>query len=149
MTIISESAINIIKHSGKSLLFDKASVWVNKGNNSLFDVAMGSYDGAEIHELAGLYLLNWLGTVISKSGVGLYNDGLAAVNKANGSKLERISKDIGIIMLFKGEAFSITTETNLMKTDFLDVTFNLATEKYFPFQKVNNTRCSVVVITTE
>ena len=30
-------------------------------------------------------------------------------------------------------------ETNLIKTDFLDVTFNLPTKKYFPFRKANNT----------
>ena len=29
-------------------------------------------------------------------------------------------------------------ETNLIETDFLDVTFNLLTGKYFPFRKVNN-----------
>ena len=32
---------------------------------------MGSYDGAEICELVGLYLLNQLSTVIDKSSVGL------------------------------------------------------------------------------
>ena len=93
---------------------------------------MGSYDGAEICELVGLYLLNQLSTVIDKSSVGLYrDDGLAAINNENGPKLHRISKDI--IALFKKEVLSITIETNLIETDFLDVTFNLATKKYFPF----------------
>ena len=46
---------------------------------------MGSYDGAELCELVGLYLLNQLSTVIDKSSVGLYrDDGLAAINNANG-----------------------------------------------------------------
>ena len=93
---------------------------------------MGSYDGAEICEPVGLYLLNQLSTVIDKSSVGLYrDDGLAAINNENGPKLHRISKDI--IALFKKEGLSITIETNLIETDFLDVTFNLATKKYFPF----------------
>ena len=52
----------------------KTSPWVKKGNNSLFDVTMGSYDGADIGELAGLYLLNHLSIVINKSGAGLYRD---------------------------------------------------------------------------
>ena len=52
----------------------KTSSWVKKGNNSLFDVTMGSYDGADIGELAGLYLLNHLSIVINKSGAGLYRD---------------------------------------------------------------------------
>ena len=36
-------------------------------------------DGAEIYELAGLYLLNRSGTVINKNGVGYYKD-FAAIN---------------------------------------------------------------------
>ena len=99
---------------------------------------MGSYDGAEISEFVGFYLLNQLSTVIDKSSVGLYrDDGLAAINNANGPKLDRIRKDI--IALFKEEGLSITIETNLIETDFLDVTFNLATKKYSPFWKANNT----------
>ena len=132
ITTISDSVINIIHPSRKSLLFERTSACVKKGNNSLFDVTMGSYDGAEICEPVGLYLLNQLSTVIDKSSVGLYrDDGLAAINNENGPKLHRISKDI--IALFKKEGLSITIETNLIETDFLDVTFNLATKKYSPF----------------
>ena len=43
-----------------------------------------------------------------------------------------------IISIFKNEGLSITIETNLIETDFLDVIFNLLTGKYFPFGKVNN-----------
>ena len=104
----------------------------------MFDVTRGSYDGAEIYELVGLYLLNQLSTVIDQISVGSYrSDGTAAINNANGPKLDRIRKDI--IALFKEEGLSMTLETNLMKTDFLDVTFNLATKKHFPFRKANNT----------
>ena len=77
-------------------------------------------------------------TVIEKSSVGLYrDDGLAAINNENGPRLDRIRKDI--IALFKEEGLSITIDTNLIETDFLDVAFSLATEKYFPFRKANNT----------
>ena len=34
---------------------------------------------------------------------------------------------------------SITIDTNLIETDFLDVSSNLNTGKYFPFKKPNNT----------
>ena len=97
---------------------------------------MESYDGAEICELAGLYLLNPLSTVIDRSSVGLYRDGLAAINNTNGPKPDRTRKDI--TALFKEEGLSIAIETNLIKTDFIDVTFNLVTKKYFPFRKANN-----------
>ena len=70
ITTISDSVINIIHHSKKSLLFNKTSAWEKKGNNSLFDVKMGFYDVAEIFELFGLYLLNRLSAVIDRSSVG-------------------------------------------------------------------------------
>ena len=48
-----------------------------------------------ICELVRLYLLDQLSTVIDKSSVDLYrDDGLAAINNANGPKYDRISKDI-------------------------------------------------------
>ena len=93
---------------------------------------MGSCDSTEICELVGLYLLSRLSAVIDKSSVDLYrDDGLAVINNANGPKLDRIRKDT--IALFKEEGLSITIEINLIETGFLDVTFNLATKKYFPF----------------
>ena len=82
-------------------------------------------------------MLYRLSTVIDKSSVGYRDDGLAAINNANGPKLDRIRKDI--IALFKEEGLSITIETNLNEADFFDVTFDLSTRKYFPFQKANNT----------
>ena len=95
---------------------------------------MGSYGGAKICELVGLYLLNPLSNVIDKSGVGLCRDNaLVAIYNANGPKLDRIMKDINA--LFKEEGLQINIETNLIETDF---TFNLASKKYFRFRKVNN-----------
>ena len=98
---------------------------------------MGSFDGAEICELFGLYLLDKLSSLIGRKNVGLYrDDGLAAINSSSGPVLDKMRKDI--IALFKNEGLSITIETNLFETDFLDVTFNLATGKFFPFRKPNN-----------
>ena len=133
---MNDSTTNIIKHARKSLLFYGKCAWEKKGSNDMFDVTMGSYDGAEICELVGLYLLNLLSTKLGKECVGLYrDDGLAAVPNANGPKLDRIRKDI--IALFKDERLSITVDTNLVVTDFLDVTLDLATGKFFPFRKAN------------
>ena len=41
---------------------------------SCFNVTMGSYDGAEICELVGIYVLTRLATMIKKSDCGLYRD---------------------------------------------------------------------------
>ena len=98
---------------------------------------MGSFDGAEVRELVGLYLLNKIKPLFGSNNVGFYrDDGLAIVHKANGLKVDRLRKDI--ISLFKDEGLSITINTNLIETDFLDVSFNLNTGKYFPFKKLNN-----------
>ena len=58
ITNIDDRTIQIIKHARKSLLFDSAGVWVQNDDNPLFDVTMGSFDGAEVCELVGLYLLS-------------------------------------------------------------------------------------------
>jgi hypothetical protein len=61
LATITENDISIIKHARKSLLFGNGELWTKKyGSNSLFDVTMGSFDGAEICELVGLFILNHL-----------------------------------------------------------------------------------------
>ena len=52
---ISDNDIAIIKQCKASLLFSNSECWVKKSGN-IFDVTMGSYDGAETCELVGLYL---------------------------------------------------------------------------------------------
>ena len=106
-------------------------------DNSSFNVTMGSLDGAEICKIVRLYLLNKLSKLLGKENVGLYrDDGLAAINSCSGPALDRTRKNI--IALFKKEGLIITIETNLAKTDFLDVTFNLVTGKYLPYCKPNS-----------
>ncbi len=76
--IITKDEISIIKHTRKSLLFNDGKPWIKKASNSLFDVTMGSYDGAEICELVGLFILNNLGQKFGKENIHLYrDDGLA------------------------------------------------------------------------
>ena len=119
---IEDNVINAIKLARKSLLFNKDGTWVKKGDDTLFDVTMGSFDGAEICELVGLYLLDKLSSLIGRKNVGLYrDDGLAAINSSSGPVLDKMRKNI--IALFKNEGLSITIETNLFEMDFLDVAF--------------------------
>ena len=60
-------------HSRKSLLFRKDEVWVKRENPS-FDVTMGSYDGAEVCELVGLFILDKVKRECSELELGLYRD---------------------------------------------------------------------------
>ena len=47
-------------HSRKSLLFNNTSVWIKRECDPDFDVTMGSFAGADICELVGVYILNVL-----------------------------------------------------------------------------------------
>ena len=99
---------------------------------------MRSCNGAEVCELVGNYLLGKVAPLISAKNIGLCGDnGLAVIHQANGPKMDRIRKDI--IALFKSEGLSITIDTNLIETDFLDVLFSLEMEKIFPYRKPSNT----------
>ena len=73
-----------------------------KGGGKDFDVTMGSFDGAEICEVVGLYILHELGEKYGKERIGLYrDDGLACFENASDPEVERIKK--AFIKLFKNE----------------------------------------------
>ena len=75
-------------------------------------------------------MLGKLASLIGTKNVGLYrDDGLAVIHQANGPKMDRKRKDI--IALFKSERLSITIDTSLIETDFLDVSFNLEMDNFF------------------
>ena len=81
-TSITQQELDIILHARKSLLFSKNKPWEKTINESLFDITMGSYDGAEICELVGLYILSFLGKVYGIQNVVLCrDDGLACLHK--------------------------------------------------------------------
>ena len=54
---------------------------------------MGSYDGAEVCELVGLYLLNLLTNEFGKHNIGLYrDDGLSCFQNISGPDSEKIKR---------------------------------------------------------
>ena len=59
---ISREEEETLMHCRKSLLFSNSDIWIKKDGNKDFDVTMGSFDGAEICELVGLYILYILST---------------------------------------------------------------------------------------
>ena len=108
MTTIEEKVIRTIYHSRKSLLFDRDNVWVKK-DNPAFDMTMGSYDGAELCELVGLYLLDLIAKEFDKKYFGLYrDDGLGCFENISGPDSERIKKKI--IKVFKSNGLNITVD---------------------------------------
>ena len=127
--------IETIKNSRLSILHHDNKVWRKK--NGLFDITMGSYDGAQVTDLVGLYILYLLKKEIPEIDFGLYRDyGLGIHRRIPATKLNMIKKKIKAI--FERLGLKITMETNLTNVNFLDVTFNLHNESYHPFRKPND-----------
>ena len=134
---IPEEDIRIINHCRESLLFNNNQPWKKKNAEGCFNVTMGSYNGAEICELVGIYMLSHLSTIIDKSDCGLYrDDGLLVLHNVNGQQIDRVRKNT--IQTFKDVGFLIDIETNLKIVDFLDITFNLNNSMSKPYKKPND-----------
>ena len=131
---ISPEDRKIILQSRKSTLYSKGEAWTKKGDSE-FDVTMGSFDGAEICELVGLYLLSLLQDL--GMDVGLYRDDGMAVSKKTPFQMEKLKKKIQKV--FKDNGLNIVISVNLQSVDFLDVTLDLKLGTYKPFVKPNNT----------
>ena len=98
---------------------------------------MGCYNGSEVLELVGSFILNKLTPIVNKFDIGLFrDDGLGILYNVSKPELERKKK--AIITAFKGYGFSITIQCNLKTVDFLRVTFDLGKNVYKPFRKENN-----------
>ena len=126
----------IIKNARKSLLFNKQQIWIKK-ESGLFDVQMGAYDGAEVCELVGIFILYQLSRIYNKNDIGLYrDDGLAVFRNTSGSQAEKIKKHFQSI--FRKNNLNIIVKCNLKIVDYLDVTLNLSHGSYKPFHKPNS-----------
>jgi len=126
---------HIITHAKKSLLYHQNNPWEKKNTSNLFDVTMGSYDGAETCELVGIYMLSLI-TSKFKDQAGLYRDDGLAVCKATPKQIEKTKQEVSEI--FKANGLKITIEANKKTINFLDVTLDLASGSYKPFMKPNN-----------
>ena len=90
----------------------------------LLDVTIGFYDGAEVCELVGLFILHQLSQFEGVQNINLYrDDGLAILKNAWSPTSERMKKTI--IKLFHKHSLNVTAETSLVRTNYLDVLFNL------------------------
>ena len=101
---------------------------------------MGSYDGAEVCELVGIYLLNRItdknkGT-FEKENVGLYRDDGLSVIRGSESEKESIVKKLHKI--FNEENLKITTENGKTGTDYLNLYLDLKNNCYRQWKKPNN-----------
>ena len=140
--LITKENRDIILHCRKSFLFTHASEpgqnatpWTKK--SGLFDVTMGAYDGAEICELVGLYILNLVKDRFPELDLGLYrDDGLAIHRRLPGPEIDRTRKNL--IDLFKGIGLDIDIQIDMQSVNFLDVSLDLPNGRYGPYRKPND-----------
>ena len=119
---IDDETSAVIKHCRKSLLFSRDSAWIKK-SGSLFLVTMGSFDGAKVREMVGLFLLHQLTKLVCKSSIDLYRDDGLAILDGSSSDLERLRKKI--IKHFQSHGLKIISSTHPVQTDFLDIKLDL------------------------
>ena len=104
----------------------------------LFDVTMGSYDGAELCELVGLYILHIMSQEFPEIDFGLYrDDGLGAMQIIPKPALERTKKKLHATFK-KHFGLTITCEGEKNSVNHLDVNFNMRNETYAPYRKPND-----------
>ena len=116
-TDISDENLRIIRHCRKSLLYNNHELWKKKDTDICFDVTMGSFDGAEVCELVGTYLLSLQLNIIDKNNSGLYrDDGLISLRNVNGQKMDRVRKNV--TKIFKQVGFKIEIQTQLKIVNF-------------------------------
>ena len=85
---------------------------------------MGSNNGAETCEVAGLFLLYGIGEKFNKDNIGLYrDDGLACFK--NSHQNDKIRKNL--IKIFQTHGLKLEIKCNLKNVDYLDITFHLNT----------------------
>ena len=85
---ISDKETRIILYARKTLLINNEST-----SSYQFDVAMGSYDGAVICELIGIYILNTINELFNK--VELHQDeGLPTLRNCSAFKANQITKNL-------------------------------------------------------
>ena len=134
-TVITEEDKEVIFTASNSLLYENGKPWKKKNSENLFDITMGSFHGAEVCELVGLYLLYQL-KQINFNG-GLYRDDGLGVCCGTKRQNENFKKEI--CEIFKKNNLKITVEVNLKVIDFLDITLDLERDLYKPYLKPNNT----------
>ena len=134
---ITSEEVDIIHHSRKSLLLSDDKAWMKKEGSGLFDVAMGSYDSAEVCELVGMFAPSQLPKRYDRCDIGLHrDDGLAVFRGMSGSMAECTKNNIA--KFFNNLGLHITIQTNLKTLNFLNVAINLCNGKYYPYLKPND-----------
>ena len=110
--------------------------WMKK-QGGLFDVTMGAYDGAEVCELVGTYMLSLISEKYNREEVRLSRDDrLGVVKNKSGPETEKIKKNIQKI--FKENKLDMVIQCSMKIVNCLDVSLNLNNLNYKPYENPDN-----------
>ena len=129
--------MSLINQSRETLLLNEKIPWFKKDGSEDFDVPVGCFNGAEVCELVGTFVLKKLKNAFQNNIFGLYrDDGLAVIKGLTGPKIEKLKKNI--VKTFKDCGLNITFKANLHAVYYLDVTFDLRKDTYLLNRKPDN-----------
>ena len=97
---------------------------------------MGFFDGAEVCEIVGLFILEEIRNDLNIN-LGIYRDDGCGVTDLSPQGVERTKKKLSAI--FRKHNLEITVEANKKYVEFLDIYMDLDKEEYGPFIKPNDT----------
>ena len=115
----------------QSFLYSGGVPWVKKGNVN-FDVGMGAYQGAQVCEIVGLFILHKLGGVEGLDCLLYRDDGLGVTRK---TARQQVQLATDIRKVFSDEGLMITISMNLASVDFLDVNCSLKSRNFQALQE--------------
>ena len=137
-TTISHKDTVIIVYCLKSFLFGNETAWTKKNHSNMFDVTMDSFNGAEVCELIGLFLLDMQPQrqIRQKQRWTLRRRRAGTSKKHKPTTIRTGKKDITRELKKQGLKMSISA--NLKICNFLDVTLNLTDGTHYPYKKPQN-----------
>ena len=90
---------------------------------------MGSYDGAEVCDFVGIFMLSLIGNKYNPNNIGLCKDGgLAVFKNTSAPQSENIKKTFQ--KMFTNKGLEIVINCNMKIVNYLDVTLNLNDGSY-------------------
>ena len=121
---------NMRYESRRSILVNGEETWVKKGED-LFNVTMGAFDGAEVCDTVGLYLLSQIRHLPAKGG--LYRDDGLLVSSLPPKQVHKLMEEI--IAIFESNGLQLKAKCNTTVANFLDITLDLKKGQYMPYRK--------------
>ena len=115
-SIISEFDFKMINLSREFYLFNNGTPWIKTGEKGKFDVPMGAYDGAEVCELIGLFMLYKITnpdkytkkSIMPAESIGLYRDDGLAIIRDNNRNIQKIKENIAKAFKERNQIYLVT-----------------------------------------